>query len=118
MQVKKYDIGVQKAPDDLEKLWTTETKYISGNKMTIADVFASCDLEQSSEFRDKSKCANLDNNKIIFHVSGMTGVDPLVNRPKLAAWFNRTRKQLEPYFTEHHKFVYVIEEMMKNEKAE
>lgn len=58
LQVKKYDIGVQKALDDLEKLWTTETKYISGNKLTIADVFASCDLEQSSEFKKKSKCAS------------------------------------------------------------
>lgn len=46
-------------------------------------------------------------------VSGMTGIDPLRNRPKMTAWFNRTRKQLEPHFTEHHKFVYKIAEMVK-----
>lgn len=46
----------------------------------------------------------------------MTGVDPLENRPKLAAWFKRTRKQLEPHFTEHHKFVYVIADIVKNQK--
>lgn len=36
----------------------------------------------------------------------MVGIRPLENRPKLAVWFDRTRKQLEPYFTEHHKCIY------------
>lgn len=48
--------------------------------------------------------------------SGMTGIDPLENRPKTAAWFNRARKQLEPLFTEHHKYVYIVSEIVKNQK--
>lgn len=55
---------------------------------------------------------------IHFFIAGMPGVDPLDNRPKTTAWFNRTRKQLEPFFSEHHKFVYIAAEMMRNKKDE
>lgn len=48
----------------------------------------------------------------------MTGIDPCENRPKLAAWLNRTRKQTEPYFTDTHKYVFVIEELTKNKTVE
>lgn len=41
--------------------------------------------------------------------AGLAGVDPLKDRPKMTAWFNRTRGELEPYFTEHHKYLYVFE---------
>lgn len=43
----------------------------------------------------------------------MTGINPLANRPKLEAWFNRVKDQLEPHFTKYHKYVYVVEELMK-----
>lgn len=46
---------------------------------------------------------------------GMTGINPLENRPKITDWFNRTRDQLEPYFTEHHKYVYVVADIIKNQ---
>lgn len=45
----------------------------------------------------------------------MTGINPLENRPKITDWFNRTRDQLEPYFTEHHKYVYVVADIIKNQ---
>lgn len=47
-RVKRFDKGLQKTLDDMERLWT-DTAYITGNKFTVADVFASCDLMQSSE---------------------------------------------------------------------
>lgn len=43
MQIK----NLQKALDELEELWTG-TEYIAGDKLTIADVFAACDIEQTS----------------------------------------------------------------------
>lgn len=47
MQIK----NLQKALDELEELWTG-TEYIAGDKLTIADVFAACDIEQTSEEDD------------------------------------------------------------------
>lgn len=47
-KIKRLDKNVQKVLDEMEGLWM-KTPYIAGNKLTVADVFASCDLEQSSE---------------------------------------------------------------------
>lgn len=43
--------NLQKALNELEELWTG-TEYIAGDKLTIADVFAACDIEQTSEEDD------------------------------------------------------------------
>lgn len=47
--MKSYDKNLQKVLDDMEQLWT-ETQYIAGDKFTIADLFASCDIEQTRKW--------------------------------------------------------------------
>lgn len=103
--------NLQKALDELEELWTG-TEYIAGDKLTIADVFAACDIEQTSEKEDVIFIQRFEMSILLF--PGMTGVDPLAGRPKLAAWFERTRFQLDPYFTEHHQCIYDVEKVIKN----
>lgn len=91
--MKQYDTNVQKTLNDFERLWTAgDYKFITGDKFTIADLFAACDLEQSR----------------------MTGIDPFEGRPQLAKWFDRTRSEMDPLFTEHHKFVYKFADMIKH----
>lgn len=33
----------------LEKMWLTDSKFVSGNKMTVADLFGACEIEQTSK---------------------------------------------------------------------
>lgn len=44
----------------------------------------------------------------------MTGIDPIEGRPKMKVWFNRARAEMEPIFTENHKFIYEIVNMEKS----
>lgn len=35
--------------DNVEKLWLSQEKYIAGDVLTVADLFAACEIEQPSE---------------------------------------------------------------------
>lgn len=48
---EKYDKELQKCLNDFERLWTGNV-FIAGDKLTFADVLASCDLEQASELEN------------------------------------------------------------------
>lgn len=37
------------ALDKIEQRWLNQSKFIAGDKLTVADLFAACEIEQSSE---------------------------------------------------------------------
>lgn len=99
--------------DELEEFWTDST-FITGNCLSIADVFAACEVEQSSMGEDTFNPTEkwLFNHNYL--LTEIIGVDAFASRPRLAAWFQHTRKQLEPQFTEQHQAIYRITDAMKN----
>ncbi|KAK9887760.1 hypothetical protein WA026_000075 [Henosepilachna vigintioctopunctata] len=91
--VSKYKRGVVKTMDKIENLWLRDQKFICGNILTVADIFAACEIEQPR----------------------MTGFDPTKGRPKLETWMNEVRKELDPVYSEAH---LVLNELAaNNEKA-
>ncbi|KAI4462914.1 glutathione s-transferase n-terminal domain [Holotrichia oblita] len=78
--------------DNMERLWlNSDGLYIIGDQLTAADIWAACEIEQLT----------------------MTGYDPKIGRPKLAAFLERVRNETNPYFDEAHKEVYEYAELDK-----
>lgn len=71
---------MQRCLDDIEKLWLSQGKYIVGNELTVADLFAACEIEQPR----------------------MAGFDPTEGRPILKKWLERVREETKPYYEEAH----------------
>ncbi|XP_055716556.1 glutathione S-transferase theta-1-like [Phlebotomus papatasi] len=83
-EVAKLEAELSKTLDIIENIWLKATPFIAGDSLSVADVFAACDIEQPR----------------------ICGFDPLNSRPNLTAWFSRVKEKLDPIFTEHHKFIY------------
>lgn len=67
--------------DQLEDLWLSPaSKYIAGDSISVADIFAACELEQT-------RLASYDVTK---------------NRPILKAWLERVREECNPAYSEAH----------------
>ncbi|XP_072043682.1 glutathione S-transferase theta-1-like [Amphiura filiformis] len=71
---------------NLENIFLKDKPYLCGNDISIADLLGVCEVEQ---------------------VSG-TGRDISVAHPRLGAWVQRVRQQLNPDFDEIHSLVYKL----------
>ncbi|KAJ8942023.1 hypothetical protein NQ318_002777 [Aromia moschata] len=70
--------------DQLEELFLSDGPFINGfQKITIADVLAACEVEQTR----------------------MTGFEPTEGRPMLQAWLDRVKNECNPYYEEAHQVV-------------
>ncbi|CAD7090807.1 unnamed protein product [Hermetia illucens] len=69
--------------DAIENIWLADNKFLTGNKINVADLFGACEVEQIR----------------------IAGYNPGEGRPKLHAWLNAVRDSANPYYTEAHKFV-------------
>lgn len=69
--------------DQIENIWLANSKFIAGNTLTVADIFAICEIEQPR----------------------IAGYDAKVGRPKLGAWMERVKKETNPYYDEAHETV-------------
>ncbi|XP_075220335.1 glutathione S-transferase theta-1-like [Lycorma delicatula] len=74
------------ACNKIEDVWVKDSHYICGEYITVADLFAACELEQPK----------------------MAGYDPRNGRPKLTAWLNRIEEELNPFYTDAHKYLNEI----------
>ncbi|XP_044746206.1 glutathione S-transferase theta-1 [Coccinella septempunctata] len=91
--ITRYAKGIKKTMDSIENLWLRENKFICGNKVTVADLFAACEIEQPR----------------------ITGLNPVAGRPKLEEWLNTIRKEFDPFYSEAHQILNKLSS--KNEKA-
>lgn len=66
--------------DIIENIWLDSTEYIAANHLTVADIFAACEIEQVR----------------------IAKYSPFEGRPKMAAWYERVRKETNPYYDEAH----------------
>ncbi|XP_061393130.1 glutathione S-transferase theta-1-like [Musca vetustissima] len=67
----------------LETMWLNDRKFVSGNALTVADLFGACEIEQT-------KICNYDVTKKF---------------PKITDWLARVREESNPFYDEGHKYV-------------
>uniref|UniRef100_A0A1I8P7V0 glutathione transferase n=1 Tax=Stomoxys calcitrans TaxID=35570 RepID=A0A1I8P7V0_STOCA len=70
----------------VENLWLESTDFLCGNQMTVADIFAACEIEQPR----------------------MADYDVRAHYPKIRAWLQRVREACGPHYDYAHQFVYKI----------
>lgn len=87
-QVREYRQLVDANLNQLERDWIEPGRFLVGDRITIADILAACEVEQP---------------KIV-------GVDPFEGRPKLAAWLEKVRYTMTPYYQEAHQDFYKFTE--------
>ena len=83
--LKETTKTLSKSKNMFESYFLKEHKFIHSDEISIADIQAVCEFTQ-------------------FWVAG---VDPFEDRPRLAQWMEDCQKELQPYFDEVHKMVYV-----------
>ncbi|XP_014479434.1 PREDICTED: glutathione S-transferase theta-1-like [Dinoponera quadriceps] len=72
--------------DVIENIWLKDKPFLTGDTISVADIFGACEIEQSR----------------------LAGYDPKKGRPHLAAWMERVAKETSPYYQEAHKFLNQI----------
>lgn len=82
--VSQFKAMYEKALDDLENIWLDTNYFICGDDISVADVFAACDIEQPR----------------------ICGYDPCENRPRITRWLNAVKEHLNPHFNDAHEFIY------------
>lgn len=87
-KVDEYRRLVDQSLNSLERDWIEPGRFIVGDRITIADILAACEIEQP---------------KIV-------GLDPFEGRPKLAAWLEKVRYTMTPYYQEAHQDFYKFTE--------
>ncbi len=75
--IKEFEVAL----DQFESYYLSRGDYITGPDVTLADLFAICELLQP----------------------GCTGYDVTQGRPRLLAWMARVKARLQPHFDEVHK---------------
>uniref|UniRef100_A0A336MDJ8 CSON015023 protein n=1 Tax=Culicoides sonorensis TaxID=179676 RepID=A0A336MDJ8_CULSO len=74
-RVEEMKTLMENALDTIEDTWLgTTNKFLTGDKLTVADLWAACEIEQPT----------------------MAGYDPRNGRPKLTNWLNEVRTATNP----------------------
>lgn len=82
-QIAEMKKRMETCLDQIETIWLQDSKFIAGNSLTVADIFAACEIEQP-------------------RIAGYSAAE---GRPKLGAWMERVKKELNPYYDEAHVVV-------------
>ncbi|XP_075168358.1 glutathione S-transferase theta-3-like [Haematobia irritans] len=68
----------------VETIWLKNSDFVSGNKLTVADLFGACEIEQTR----------------------LCKYDVSEKFPKISAWLSRIREEANPYYDKGHEFIY------------
>lgn len=79
--------------DIIENIWLNNKSYLTGNQISVADIFGACEIEQTR----------------------LAGYDPYEGRPVLKEWMERVKKETSPYYEEAHAVVNKIANKHKGE---
>uniref|UniRef100_A0A1B0CCF7 Putative glutathione s-transferase theta-1-like anoplophora glabripennis n=1 Tax=Lutzomyia longipalpis TaxID=7200 RepID=A0A1B0CCF7_LUTLO len=77
---------VNRSLDFLENIWLAEGDFLIGSDVSVADIWAICEIEQ------------------LF----LTPLDPTEGRPKLKAWMERVRRDTNPFYDEAHYTLWSV----------
>ncbi|XP_065363657.1 glutathione S-transferase theta-1-like isoform X2 [Calliphora vicina] len=70
----------------IENIWLENSDFLCGKQMTVADILAACEIEQTR----------------------MADYDVRIKHPKIRAWLKRVRAACNPHYDHAHQFVYKI----------
>ncbi|GLV32972.1 Glutathione S transferase T3 [Carabus blaptoides fortunei] len=70
--------------EKIENMWLDKQKFLAGDDITVADILAACELEQTR----------------------IAGFDPRDGFPKIRSWLDAVRDRLNPHYDEAHSVVY------------
>lgn len=85
-EVKMCKQLMEQTLDLIENVWLNNQKFLCGNTLTAADIFAACEIEQVA----------------------VTKYNATENRPKLKAWLKNVKESTNPHYDEAHKFVHKL----------
>ncbi|KYQ57318.1 Glutathione S-transferase theta-1 [Trachymyrmex zeteki] len=85
-KVAELESRMSNCLDIIENVWLKDKPFLTGNTISVADVFCACELEQPR----------------------MAGYDPKKGRPRLTAWMEKVVTETSPHFQEAHKFLNQI----------
>ena len=91
-KVEELRQNVSKMIFQLERYFLKDKKYIAGDEISIADIFAACELTEL----------------LACHEQGL-----YENSPITQAWMERVRTETNPYFDEAHKMIYQFQSKYK-----
>jgi len=72
--------------DIIENVWLKDKPFLTGNTISVADIFCACELEQPR----------------------MAGYEPRKGRPRLTVWMEKVATETSPHYQEAHKFLNEI----------
>ena len=97
-ELEKYQTRMKKTLDQIETIWLAngKKKYLCGDKISVADIVAVCELEQPL----------------------MAGLDVRTDRPLLTAYMKRVQDELSPHYDDVHEKVYQVRDKFKGKMPE
>jgi len=86
--VKRFQKGMEEVLEQFETIWLEngKKKYLCGDKISVADIVACCELEQPI----------------------MAGYDVREGRPIIKEYMDRVKNELQPHYDDVHKAVYFM----------
>ncbi|KOC58898.1 Glutathione S-transferase theta-1 [Habropoda laboriosa] len=90
-KIMKYEKNLNETLDVLENVWLKDTNFLVGSKISIADIFGACEVEQVR----------------------ITGYNPHEGRPRVASWMKRVANETSPYYQEAH---VILNKLVDKEK--
>ena len=93
-QLQFYKDNFVKVLKNIENNFLKDRSYISGDVISVSDIFCACEIEQPL----------------------VTGFNPLSEMPKVNAWLNKVRKELEPYYSEVHSVPKLVQSAIEKGK--
>ncbi|XP_075156737.1 glutathione S-transferase theta-3-like [Haematobia irritans] len=91
-KVSKYRKLMEADLELMENMWLKNSKFLTGNNLSAADVFGACEVEQI-------RCC---------------GYEIKQKYPNVYAWIENVRRELDPHFNEAHKLIYAYEKEAKS----
>ncbi|KAH0949600.1 hypothetical protein HN011_003993 [Eciton burchellii] len=82
-KIAEHENRMNECLDIIENVWLKDKLFLTGNTISVADIFGACELEQPR----------------------IAGFDPRKGRPRITAWMERVAKETSPYYQEAHKFI-------------
>lgn len=102
-EIAEYEERLNDSINLLEEIWLKDNKFLVGDNLTVADLFGASDIEQPRKFlKIVPQQETMYTNEFI---SGVAGYNPRLGRPKLTAWLERVRNELNPLYDEAHVIV-------------
>ncbi len=90
-KLAKIKNNLEETLEVIENVWLKDTKYLTGDDITVADLFCASDVQQA-------KLCNYDATEFF---------------PKIRNLLDHVKAEFNPYFDESHKYVYMFADKYK-----